>query len=73
YTGHCPSYIDIVGQTYGRATHNIIESLPSPPGRLKLPTPENEKVPDEDDLEILEKRKSEVKSLLAKDITPGYK
>ncbi|GFY54162.1 uncharacterized protein TNIN_285371, partial [Trichonephila inaurata madagascariensis] len=72
YTGHCPAYKEIVGQTFGRATHGLIESLPSPPGRLKLSTLEKDKAPDEDDLEILEKRKSEVKSVLTKDITPGY-
>ncbi|GFU69536.1 uncharacterized protein TNCV_1350961 [Trichonephila clavipes] len=72
YTGHCPAYKEIVGQSFGRATHDLIESLPSPPGRLKLSTLEKEKAPDEDDLEILEKRKSEVKSVLTKDITPGY-
>ncbi|GFR28499.1 uncharacterized protein TNCT_136231 [Trichonephila clavata] len=72
YTGHCPAYKEIIGQSFGRATHDLIEALPSLPGRLKLSTLEKEKAPDEDDLDILQKRKSEVKSVLSKDITPGY-
>ncbi|GBM46746.1 hypothetical protein AVEN_31373-1 [Araneus ventricosus] len=73
YTGHCPAYSEIVGQTYGRATHHVMGSLQSPPGRLKSISSKPQKLPGETDLYIMENRKSEGKFVLTKDITPGYK
>ncbi|XP_055936782.1 protein FAM166B-like [Argiope bruennichi] len=71
YTGHCPAYSETVGQTYGRATHNVMES--STPGRLKPISSESQNMPGDPDLDIIENRKSEGRSVLTKNITPGYK
>ncbi|GIY14448.1 uncharacterized protein CEXT_39521 [Caerostris extrusa] len=73
YTGHCPSYKGTVGTSYGRATHEIMEGLPSPPGRLKPVSLEDQTPEEIKELDIFESRKSEGKFVIAKDIAIGYK
>ncbi|XP_035222752.1 protein FAM166B-like [Stegodyphus dumicola] len=73
YTGHCPSYQDVIGQTYGRATHSVLENLPSPPARLKPLTSILQNAAEDEDLELISERKQDRKTILSTDIAPGYK